>query len=300
MKKGFLKSTVAMLALALCFICSPLSAFAYNESEYEVDPEESFFYLNNADGPNKVPVTMFLLVQDKYVDTDFKTSYEFWCTDGEFNFDVDGDDFTDTEGGLRFVIRSQNSNLYYCETVDGLGELWMMQFTIEPGTYKLAYPSGMNYITILPSSLGSPLYSDGYTEAEKYVVEEGETVQLYGLLGDKDWRKESAPLNYIMDFARTKEDSLAPKSTGEDAVETVQVENDAEKPEEEVSEDASALETAETLDSSAEDAIQSMEEADAPEEKPSVLKFVITGIVLVAITVGLFVMKKHDENSGDK
>lgn len=299
MKRGFFKSTVAMFALALCFICSPLSAFAYNESEYEVDPEESFFYLNNADGPNKVPVTMFLLVQDKYVDANFKTSYEFWCTDGEFNFDVDGDDFTDTEGGLRFVIRSQNANSYYCETVDGLGELWMMQFTIEPGTYKFAYPSGMNYITILPSSLGSPLYSDGYIEAEKYVVEESETVQLYGLLGDKDWRKESAPLNYIMDFARTKEDSLAPKSTGEDTVETVQVENDSEKPEE-VSEDTSALETAETLDSPAEDTIQSMEEADVTNEKPSVLKFVITGIVLIAITVGLFVMKKHDDNSGDK
>lgn len=301
MKNRIMKTMLMLIMSAMCFLTQTTSSFAYNESEYEVDPEEAFFYLNNADGPNKVPVTMFLLVQDKYVDTDFKTSYEFWCTDGEFNFDVDGDDFTDTEGGLRFVIRSQNSNLYYCETVDGLGELWMMQFTIEPGTYKFAYPSGMNYITILPSSLGSPLYSDGYTEAEKYVVEEGETVQLYGLLGDDDWREGSAPLNYIMDFARTKEDSLAPKSTGEDAVETVQVENDSEKPEEEVSEDASALETAETLDSPAEDEeLQVSEEIEAPKEKSGALKFVITGIVLILIIALLFVIKKKDEKSSDK
>lgn len=164
MKKKITKTMLMLIMSALCFLSQSTSSLAYKESEYEVD-EEGFFYLNNADGPNKVPVTMFLLVQDDYVDTDFRISYEFWCTEGVFEYDEYSDDYVEYEGGLRFSIRSLNANNYYYRTVEGLGEVWLIKFTIEPGTYELSYPNGMNYVTVLPSTLGSPLYDDGYKEA---------------------------------------------------------------------------------------------------------------------------------------
>lgn len=301
MKKRIMKTMLMLIMSAMCFLTQTTSSLAYKESEYEVDPEEGFFYLNNADGENKLPVTMFLLVQDKYVDTDFRISYEFWCNEGVFDFDEEGYGFVDTQGGLRFSIRSLNANNYYYRTVEGLGEIWMMQFTIEPGTYEFAYPNGMNYITVLPSTLGSPLYDDGYKEVEHRVVSEDEEVQLYGLLGDDDWRKESAPLEYIMDFARSMEDSLVPQgSKAEGTTDTVQVENDSVKPNEEAEEGESVLAEAETIESPSDEELQVSEETEAPKEKSGALKFVVTGIVLIAITVLLFVIKKKDEESSNK
>lgn len=298
MKKRIMKTMLMLIMSAMCFLTQTTSSLAYKESEYEINQELGIFYLNNADGPNKVPVTMFLLVQDDYVDAEFHAYYNIWCDEGTFIYN---DGYESTMGELEFTIRSQNANRYYYRTVEGLGEIWMMQFTIEPGTYVFSLPNGANYITILPSTLSSPLFDDGYTESEHRVVSEDEEVQLYGLLGDDDWRKESAPLEYIMDFARSMEDSLVPQgSKAEETTDTVQVENDSVKPDEEAEEVESALAEAETIESPSDEELQVSEETEAPKEKSGALKFVVTGIVLIAITVLLFVIKKKDEESSNK
>lgn len=123
---------------------------------------------------------------------------------------------------------------------------------------------------------------------------------LYGLLGDDDWRAESAPLEYITDFAKGVENTLLPPgSTAEETTETVQVENEPIESEEDPEED-SALSEAEALDTADNEEVQPTEDADAPEKENGVAKFVISGIVLVAVTVLLFALKRKTENESNQ
>ena len=200
--KKNIESIVFALLLCIGFLLNyPIKAYAYEESSNYVD-EEGNWEVDDADGPS-VPVSLYMMVQPDYADSaGFRTYYSFFCTEGEFYY-TDGR-YEDCEPMIYF-FRSENAKVV--DTIDDL-EVWYWEFNIEPGKYLFSNPEGLGYLTVLTQSLGSPFVRDGYTKAEETVVEEGDHVRLYSMLGDWEWRSAPEQLEFLIKYANQREEEL--------------------------------------------------------------------------------------------
>lgn len=201
-----IKKNIEMIAFALLlcvglFLNRPIKAYAYEESSSYVD-EEGNWEVDDADGPS-VSVSLYMMVQPDYADSaGFRTYYSFFCTEGDFYY-TDGR-YEDCEPMIYF-FRSENAKVI--DTIDDL-EVWYWEFNIEPGKYLFSNPEGLGYLTVLTQSLGSPFVRDGYTKAEETVVEEGDHIRLYSMLGDWEWRSAPEQLESLLKYANQREEEL--------------------------------------------------------------------------------------------
>ena len=287
-------SSKILLSLMLCFTLIgsySTQSLAYNSEDYEVDDEGDYHVTNWKRDGATVKVSFFLLVQEYYTNAQFIADYNFYCLDGSFV--EDGVDYG--SGSLAYTFRSQNATSNYYQTIDGVGDIWAMNFVIEPGTYIFASPGGLDHICILPTSLGSPLITDGYTEAEEVVVKDGDEIQLYGTYGDWEWQKSDEALQAIMDFAKEKERQLLTYSSVP-SINTLTVENDSEKPEE-ITEESSEEEFVpnEEIEQVKETKPVFEEAQPVGTQKDSKTTLIFGGIIVFAVLAYCFWIKKKDE-----
>lgn len=266
-------------------------AYAYDESKTTVD-EEGQWEVNNADGPT-VSVSMYMMMQPEYADsTGFRWYYNFFCTDGEFYF-TDGR--TDTSSPMIYYFRAENADVI--DTYKDY-EIWHWAFRLEPGTYAFCEPGSNNdHLTLLPSSLGSPIYYDGYQEAEEIVVNDGDEIVLFSMFGDREWRQSEGVLEDLMAYAKQRSEQLsyghpALQTTDADETTTISVEGEG-KPEEELTK------TSELKEEELSDEIE-FEETEPIEEEESIWsKIVSTGKTVLVVLLIVFILvytKKRKDN----
>lgn len=276
------------LIMVLCgvfFMSRSMEAQAYEESRHHVD-EEGNWEVDDADGPS-VSVSLYMMVQPDYADSaGFRTYYSFFCTEGEFYY-TDGR-YEDCEPMIYF-FRSENAKVV--DTIDDL-EVWYWEFNIEPGKYLFSNPEGLGYLTVLTQSLGSPFVRDGYTKAEETVVEEGDHVRLYSMLGDWEWRSAPEQLESLMKYANQREEELTyghpelQKKKNEEESTPTPDKNEISK-----SEDMKEFESGDnnntTYSSEEQQSIEKSEEK--PEEKPEGNKGISTGNILLFMVIVLII-----------
>ena len=202
--KEIMKKTSLFLfsvAICICTIVSPLTTYAYDEERSYVN-EAGNWEVKDADGPT-VTVSMYMMMQPEYAaSSGFRACYGFWCEDGIFNYK---NGFQDTSAQMEFYFRAENANV-----VDIFHDyqIWYWSFNIEPGTYLFCEPEGLNNITVLTKTLGSPFYNDGYTEPETTVVKDGDHIRLYCMFGDWEWRSQDDQLYSLQAYAEMREEKL--------------------------------------------------------------------------------------------
>lgn len=295
-----LVGSLMAFAMSFALLLLPLDAYAYDADTYEVDPSEFIWYVDNDIAhANDVLVIMYLLVQpnSQYDNGGGQWHYSFWCDEGYFDY---GDGWLEDHASMMFEFNAANKKV-----VESLseGDIWTWQFGIEEGSYEFAYPNGTSNISILPTSLGSPLTDDGYTEADIVSVTKGETVVLYGVYGDWNWRQENwtAIQAWAKDHDAALNNGRTNVGTEVTSEETITVKQDA-TPEPQVSE--GELEVLETEDTQEEASVASEAEttiADKEntvvEEKESPLKTIlISGPIVLVLLIACFAIKKKDED----
>lgn len=280
----------ALLLSAGILMIPSNKAYAYDESKTTVD-EEGQWEVNNADGPT-VSVSMYMMMQPEYADsTGFRWFYNFDCWDGEFYF-TDGR--YDTSSPMIYYFRAENADVI--DTYKDY-EIWHWAFRLEPGTYAFCEPGSNNdHLTLLPSSLGSPLYDDGYQEPEKTVVNDGDEIVLFSMFGDREWRQSEGVLEDLMAYAKQRSEQLSygrPALQTTDAGETTTISVDGEgKPEEELGE------TPEFEEEKVPDEIEFEETEPVEEEETIWSKIVSTGKTVLVILFIVFILvytKKRKE-----
>lgn len=277
----------AFLAMFLCgafFMSRSMEAQAYEESRHHVD-EEGNWEVDDADGPS-VSVSLYMMVQPDYADsTGFRTYYSFFCTEGDFYY-TDGR-YEDCEPMIYF-FRSENAKVI--DTIDDL-EVWYWEFNIEPGKYLFSNPEGLGYLTVLTQSLGSPFVRDGYTKAEETVVEEGDHVRLYSMLGDWEWRSAPEQLESLLKYANQREEEL---TYGHPELQKKDNEADEEEPtptpdENEISESENMEEFESEDNSNKTYSSEEQQSIEKSEEKPEENQGISTGNIILIIVIVLFI-----------
>lgn len=294
-----LVSSLMAFAMSFALLLLPLDAYAYDAETYEVEPSELIWYVDNdVARTGDVKVILYMLVQpDSSYEKGGAWSYDFWCSEGYFDY-CNG--WEDTSAQMSYKFNAANKNII--DSTEA-GNIWTWQFCIEEGKYIFALCNGNdNYISTLTSSLGSPYDKDGYSEDTQDIVavKKGDTVVLYCLYGDVEWKHESLPV--LQEWARKHQETLGNGRTDVDtevtSEETITVEQDATPaPEmletEDVQEEAPVAIEEETTIAEKEEVIE--------EEKESPLKTIlVSGPIVLVLLIACFVIKKKDEEKNSE
>lgn len=164
-------------------------------------------------------------------------------------------------------------------------EIWRWDFEIEPGTYRFAAQNGINNISVLTSSLGSSFSRDGYMEDEKVVVNEGDSVRLYCMFGEWEWREQPEQLENLIEYAKHREEVIdknmnpyKPETT--EVEETTVISVEGEDPAAIVEEEPEITEAEPTL------IPEANMEVEENEKKAGNFKGLAIAIILIIVTLG--------------
>lgn len=141
------------LTLALTFMMS-VSAFAYNPDDYKVLDEDDSYLVDDKARPGNISVYFYTLIPDEYCSNSmsFGDRYHFYQEPSDA-----------TPYGVNLFYDFNVSNWQYkIAHLDGIGDVFRWQFTIEPGTYDFSH---------LESS-GSHLYSMNQNFSFDYYLDE--------------------------------------------------------------------------------------------------------------------------------
>lgn len=231
------KIKVVVAVIAAFVLATPTASLAYTEKNNNVD-EEGIWEVINADSETaNVSVTMYMMMQPDYASSSgFRGAYQFWCDEGVFEY---ASGYTDTQALLQFFFRPDNANV-----VDVFNDyqIWLWEFNIEPGTYQFVEANGLNYVSILTQTLGSSnvMSTDAASKmeerkrinAERVVLNGGDTIRLYAMFGDDEWRLLDDTMDTLIEYAEQKEESFGygrpVTDTKEEEVTTIEVEQETD------------------------------------------------------------------------
>lgn len=201
--KKLKKFFTTMLLFVFTFIMSGIPAMtslAYTYENTNIDPEMLTWEVVNADTPDlTVKVNMYMMMDPNYVDSaGFRGTYEFGCTDGTFVWD---DGTVTNNEWMAFHFRPDNAVV---EDIFEDYQVWLWQFTLEPGTYQFAVVN--NNIRVLTQDFE-------YTQEDKeeITVEAGDVVTLYTAFGDplasngeQGWLSKPETTETLIRYAKQK------------------------------------------------------------------------------------------------
>ncbi len=293
MKKNFIGCACALLS----FVFLSQNVYAYSADINEVT--DDFYWVVDDDlaSENDARVTLYMLVQP---DSGYETEvgfYEFWCDEGVFDY---GDGYVENAGAMKYDFNFMNKVV-----IDNTecGEVWTWLFGLQEGKYTFSYPDGLSHMFVLNSSLGSPFSEDGYTgNGDLVVVNEGDIIRLYALYGDYEWAKEN--VNFLMNWAKEREEIVnrGKGSNAEDAVETISVENEPipDKTEEPVAvADEEVLTSADEVPTST-PSLNETENSQDEQKESALLRVIKMAPIVIVICVGLFIIKRKENNKKNR
>lgn len=198
LKKVFQSILLSAFALVMSGIPA-MTSLAYTYENTTIDPEMLEWEVVNADTPDlTVKVNMYMMMDPNYADSaGFRGTYEFCCFDGVFEYDG----WTDNYGDMVFHFRPDNAVV---EDVFEDYQVWLWQFTLEPGTYQFACVN--NNMRILTQDLEYDQEND-----EQIALEAGDVVTLYTAFGDplasngeQGWLSKPETTETLIRYAKQK------------------------------------------------------------------------------------------------
>lgn len=291
--QSFVKRVFSLLCVLTMFLTTPMNAFAYSSEVSEITDDGSWVVNNDVALTSDVIVVLYMLVQPDEQAMKARWHYTFSCTDGTFDY---GDDYVSNIGTLVYEFTPLNKKVL---EVLPEGEVWIWQFAVEEGKYIFAEPGGIDKISVLPTSLGSPFYEDGYTEGDVSYVEKGDSVYLFALYGDYDWRRENYPAMKEWAEKRNEIMNRGDTSSTNGKTDVIKVEQDNAPLEEEVSE-TKPFEEIETEDgnvaSDENNAFQEQtENTESEKESPLLRLLKYSPIFIILVIICIVIKKKESE-----
>ena len=161
MKKiSFKKTLLSIVSLIMAaVIACPVQAFAYSDDVYNVDKDSCYWYVSSeSTGAATAIVSVIMMIQPDYANSDFITGYAFDCVGGNTFTYCKGtsDEWTDTFGTMEFDIKSINKHI--TSTTIGESPVWRDSFRVEPGTYEFSQSAsfGCGNVVALRQNQESP------------------------------------------------------------------------------------------------------------------------------------------------
>ncbi len=199
LKKFFTTMLLSVFALIMSGVPA-MTSLAYTYENTTIDPEMLTWEVVNADTADlTVKVNMYMMMDPNYADSaGFRGTYEFWCSDGTFEWE-DGT-ITNAEP-MAFHFRPDNAVV---EDVFEDYQVWLWQFTLEPGTYEFACVN--DNVRILTQDLEYDQEND-----EQIALEAGDVVTLYTAFGDplasngeQGWLSKPETTETLIRYAKQK------------------------------------------------------------------------------------------------
>ena len=242
-------------------------------------------------------VTLNVLIESNANYTTYRWPYNFTCRDI-----ASPEDYEAGRRSTPLGYEVYAPNGFELEETE-YGTVYSFTFSVLPGNYTFANPSGNGDIIMLTQGFISTIIDEGYYEFEDVrdgnyevvTVYEGDSVQLYGILGSDEWVSDPATMDFFTEWARTYDASIEQYASEEIVPEVEVAETEPVETESDLINMDQPQETAEETVSENQPAEEVVEAAPSQpvEDTSTGFPWAVVGIVgVLAVVVAVFAVKK--------